>query len=83
VIGSARRTLTRRVASRLDLTHFERSIGRVGTPRHFLVGRLESDLLRILFVAHDSMRFENVLRRSRRGDIKDDPPRSGTRTRGL
>jgi len=47
-------------------------IGRVATPRHFLVGRLEGDLLRILFIAHDSMKPENVLRRSRRSDVKDD-----------
>jgi plasmid stabilization system protein ParE len=47
-------------------------IGRVATPRHFLVGRLEGDILRILFVAHDRMKPENVLRRSRRSDLKDD-----------
>ena len=33
---------------------------------------LEGDLLRILFVAHDRMKPENVLRRSRRSDIRDD-----------
>jgi plasmid stabilization system protein ParE len=46
--------------------------GRVATPRHFIVGRLEGDLLRVLFIAHDRMKPENVLRRSRRSDIKDD-----------
>jgi plasmid stabilization system protein ParE len=45
---------------------------RVATPRHFIVGRLEGDLLRILFVAHDRMKPENVLRRSRQSDIRDD-----------
>jgi len=47
-------------------------IGRVARPRHFLVGRLEGDDLRILFIAHDSMKPENVLRRSRRSDLNDD-----------
>jgi plasmid stabilization system protein ParE len=37
-------------------------IGRVANPRHFIVARLEGDLLRILFLAHDSMKPENVLR---------------------
>jgi plasmid stabilization system protein ParE len=47
-------------------------IGQVGKPRHFIVGRLDGDLLRILFMAHDSMKPENILRRSRRSDLKDD-----------
>jgi len=49
-------------------------VGRVATPRHFIVGRLDQDceLLRVLFIAHDRMKPDNVLRRSRRSDIKDD-----------
>jgi hypothetical protein len=40
--------------------------------RGSLVGGLEGDVLRILFVAHDRMKPENVLRRSRRSDLKND-----------
>ena len=47
-------------------------LGRVATPRHFIVARLEGDLLRVLFIAHDRMKPENLLRRSRRSDIRDD-----------
>ncbi len=47
-------------------------IGRVARPRHFLVGRLDGDMLRILFIAHDGMSPENVLRRSPRSDARDD-----------
>jgi plasmid stabilization system protein ParE len=47
-------------------------VGRVARPRHFIVGRLDGDLLRILFIAHDSMKPENILRRSRRSDARDD-----------
>jgi plasmid stabilization system protein ParE len=47
-------------------------VGSVATPRPFIVDRLEGDLLRVLFIAHDRMKPENVLRRSRRSDIKDD-----------
>lgn len=65
-----------RTLLRYDLTSSQNRVppyvGRVATPRHFIVGRLEGDLLRVLFIAHDRMKPENVLRRSRRSDIKDD-----------
>jgi plasmid stabilization system protein ParE len=72
-IGSPRQS---KILLRYDLATSQNEVpsgvGRVATPRHFIVGRLEGDLLRILFVAHDRMKPENVLRRSRRSDIRDD-----------
>lgn len=65
-----------RILGRCDLISSQNrvppDVGRVATPRHFIVGRLEGDLLRVLFIAHDRMKPENILRRSRRSDIKDD-----------
>ena len=46
-------------------------IDRVARPRHFIVARLDGDLRRIPFIAHDSMRPKNVLRRSHRSDVRD------------
>jgi plasmid stabilization system protein ParE len=56
----------------LSQNNIPSGIGRVARPRHFLVGHLEGDVLRILFLAHDRMKSENILRRSRRSDMKDD-----------
>jgi plasmid stabilization system protein ParE len=71
-IGSLR---SRKILLRYDLAlsqdRVPPDIGKVSRPRHFLVGRLEDDILRILFLAHDSMKPENVLRRSRRSDNRD------------
>jgi plasmid stabilization system protein ParE len=56
----------------LSRENVPKSVAKVANPRHFLVARLDGDLLRILFVAHDSMMPENVLGRARHSDFKDD-----------
>jgi plasmid stabilization system protein ParE len=72
-LGEARKG---RTLLRYDLVlsreHVPPDVGRVTKPRHFIVGRLDGNLLRILFIAHDSMKPENVLRRSRQSNPKDD-----------
>ncbi len=69
---AVRRMGARRPMLRYDLISSRRRvetvIGRVVHPRHFLVGRLEDNVLRILFLADDRMKPENVLRRSRGSD---------------
>jgi hypothetical protein len=69
---AVRRLGTRRPLLRYDLIssrrNVETAIGRVVHPRHFLVGRLEDDVPRILFLADDRMKPENLPRRSRGSD---------------
>jgi hypothetical protein len=72
-VGAARhdRTLLRYdlVSSRANVPA---DLVRIARPRHFLIARLEGDILRILYLARDSMAPENVLRRSRHSDLRDD-----------